>query len=839
MTDYVQQLINDIQDGNTGKYNRELAIQNAIVRPSAPSKTISAPVKKPPKLVSDLRGKTRGKTRGGEDLIIKTPGLTKKQQETMNNLEIGAYDAITQGNATSFYKKVVQNDKFKDIAEKISDNIIDYEVKKNPKVNNTEEALKFLSGKFTGANKSKFWNIIEQSDIDVNKVKAPQTESMEDAPVSRKTGGKPRDPFAGQGVRGRDLGKILDTKEALKEDTPAEPGAINKVIESIIGSVKDNKDSILQEGMKLKKATDKEDGLGSGIFRWILDAETGGGFETYDSLLKKTPLGWNEDDQKMLDRMMNDDPNVTTGEAWKVIGKIIANPTKLGDVIETRTKQWSNKQLSKVKNFFEKISVELKGENKQGAERVTALLEKNDPYLNYKKLREKQADKAKYGGTAPSNIELPSRPTFIGTDLSGLKSIDDERAYPTWWDSRAGQALNFGDDYDGYYKYISQFPEQKAKEDERVRQVKLNRLATPGDLLDERGKQLAERMKDTNRLLMKKMKSIVGREDWTASDVDEFYDEGDAIAKLDDTTTYDELLELWNKMIRKIPKDVWSDTDVNEAVNTLKSDLSAKLAKDKKVTNAFDTNYDYKTDDEIKQQKEQDKKAKAKEDKDGGDKDGDGEDGDKSENYGVRNIGKLASSELRPKLPLGGEEEIFVPTPEERFITDMVWNKVDLVSEGFGEGTRSENKLFRHQLQHDAMRYGKTFKGPEVPPPRNDQQPLSFIKRNQPILQDVYQGMLPSGIPDFQGNDYMLGLQEDSYPYHNIISPSDSHPRGISPEYNFNQTTYNDQKVVYEDRYSKNVQIPVTPFHPSEKRTLWNSGQPSRVLRNKGKSFYY
>jgi hypothetical protein len=123
---------------------------------------------------------------------------------------------------------------------------------------------------------------------------------------------------------------------------------------------------------------------------------------------------------------------------------------------------------------------------------------------------------------------------------------------------------------------------------------------------------------------------------------------------------------------------------------------------------------------------------------------------------------------------------------EEKLEQELTWSRFDIVGEGFGEGSRGDNKLYRHNLKQQNLRYGQTFKMPKMrrEPDYPSQQ---FIDMNRPNVQNIHQCVLPRGIPDEEGVDRYTNAVESEMVGTYVWFPSDQFDRSTFPSVNQRQ----------------------------------------------------
>jgi hypothetical protein len=718
---------------------------------------------------------------------VTKPKLTKLQKITVDKLEKGDYNDLTQGNVTRISKKLVTYDP--EFAEKIMPKILQYEVTKNPKINTIKEAIKFLASKFKGENKKQFREVVSKSSSSDASDQDDEGKHDEKTPSLTKPSS-------------RNIPDLIDLKKSeVLEGKSISPGS--SVVEKSTGGGKGIVEKVIGAGKTISsdpnvagaiEATQK--GGAEGLFSWGVTSEFPE-VKIWENIIKNTPIGWSKSDSDTLDRMMDESTknDVSSSEAFSIIGKLIVNPTKIGHLIKVRTEQWSTEKLNDVSIWFKKLKQTFPRAQKASTQFETY---KDKSQKDWELDQEKGEERGSFGGSKPTPVVLPTKPHsflpggFSASDIPTAGIAGGSTDPPSWWNNPKNDQARMGFDMskEGYLKYLkARNPEKLKLLQEQERQTKLAAPVSAGDLLDDRGVQLAKELKSYNHFILKKLQAFVGRqgENWEISDVDEVYSLGEDLDSLDSTSSWTEMMSIVNSMIKKIPAGFLDSEGMSKMTSAIKSKISDKVG-DPLVNKAWDAKADVKTKTQIEAGEEQE--TKDKEDKENKDEDGrDLEDPDnpdsKAHKYGVRHSG-VGKSELRPELEIGGLELELEQTLEEKLEQELTWSRFDIVGEGFGEGSRGDNKLYRHNLKQQNLRYGQTFKLPKMrrEPDYPSQQ---FIDMNRPNVQNIHQCVLPRGIPDEEGVDRYTNPVESEMVGTYVWFPSDQFDRSTFPSVNQRQ----------------------------------------------------
>lgn len=289
--------------------------------------------------------------------------LTKLQSITLDRLKQNDFEPIKQADITRLLNKMLDKP---ETAKQVVPPVIKYEKFKFPKKTKKDIEV-YVSRKLRNKNDRKMWQELVQSDSssfpDIDKGKKKEKKSsgkdselndLLDSLLSDKQPSQVKQSsFEGQGTRLG--GEMQPMKQPLKPSS-------GKTGKDDLSSLFDTSTKFYIENKKtidtIKGALSKkkiEDGSWLSEIASLEFPE----IKAWQKSIQGTPLAMSDDDKKIFQKILNNDPNIPNDlDSWIVLAKIIANPDSIGQLITTRAEQKLGETKNDLKDWYRKLKGE-------------------------------------------------------------------------------------------------------------------------------------------------------------------------------------------------------------------------------------------------------------------------------------------------------------------------------------------------------------------------------------------------------------------------------------------------------------------------------------------------
>ena len=527
-------------------------------------------------------------------------------------------------------------------------------------------------------------------------------------------------------------------------------------------------------------------------------------------LFKGTPLGFNEDDNANLDKLLDNDGSLSTEDFFKTFAKMLVNPDAMGRMIGGRLSQQADEASKAVGEFMRKVKGEKKEETKNdlqstAEERVrerqdeTKASNERQKAIEKAQGREEQEGSSMFGsirpvvnGKTPEKAQKPTADTYL------KKPNAEDYGYkePTAMDDFGRfmrKLLPLGPQIDittpeEYISYIKRYEpvkytQYKSKLDEYERRLKKTSINSSDEIDTSIDKDVLQAFYDT-------MNKVMGQGRMNGVDSERIgllYDNNRIIKDVINgkiNMSYENYQKLTQRMMNTLPTELrTANSNLWDGYNDLLTDRygskfegDSELLKPIKYTSTSSpeddphpTRTETYTDDDTRPD---DKEPPKPDDREPPNYKPDepptpDESGISQKQIQPSNLN--VAGQLRPRLQWGDSDKDLTPTKEQVNTMNTIADAMSLDEEGFGNGRN--NSLFNVNNIVDNMRYTNTFAMPNPPAPKPRGLPIQFIEAQRPVFNTQY-ASCTDGFR-YSRNPYLFGQYQKLEP-NTLLTPFSS-----------------------------------------------------------------
>jgi hypothetical protein len=717
--------------------------------------------------------------------------LTKGNRSTLERLDKQDYGMIKQADVTRLLARMLDS---KETATEVLPKVFEYEKTKFPD-KNSSDIEKYLFKKIKAKDdKAMFTEVISSGDFSsfpsTDKPKAPAPTFSEPVPV---IAGKKKNKGDMTSTKLNEiLDGILSDKKTKVDTTTSTASTLRERASTAVSTGVTSITEYIDTGSTVyknnKTAIDKITGsftqksIDDGSWLTKIASLEAPQIELLQSVVNFTGLGFSKSDKSNFEKILSKDRSVSgevpVGEQYKLILKSLINPDQVGNLISRRVGETKDKLVDGFSDFYDKLTGKKKEEDKsdligliEGRRDKTAMDEKRKNELNVllgKGGGGVDGGRIDWGGirtfdpTKPrppdnreedaySILKPPPVPGFQGSTTASEDVMGFLRGLlpvPKVSQTKATYLDTLKRDSPALYK---QYEDKLGDYNYKIRKL----AYTQDSNIDENDFALIKDMSGVTKSLLKtasSMKDLLSDEDIT-----ELFDVSSTIEDLSNgkfkDVSYSDYYKVLQEFMNKLPAEVLRDAK-GEVVPILKTVLDAeknKLGTQFAGDSDLSNNLTIKTaasdeakvdlpentidDDGMGDTKKLPEKPEDPEEPEDPKKPEDRE-GKLIKESPLDNNETTEFARLRPRLAYGNTDDLFFRKKDEVQQANLLHEVMNVARPPVENG--STNELYKRNLYHDQMRYGRCYALPRLAPPNPTMLPQQFVNLQAPIFTSQY-----------------------------------------------------------------------------------------------------